>query len=275
MTEILKDQAIALPPLNRLLARRLIQSTRVYQLLKGYRNLPPADLERLEEIIIGLSQLVTDFPEIAELDINPLILQEERFFTVDACVLVKSYDVLSPLHLAISPYPNHYERKAVTQGGLGLFVRPIKPEDEPLLAEMFHTLSPKSVFYRFFHIVKNLLHKVLARFTQIDYDRDVVLVALKTETTGGKMIGVCCLTLIPGTRKEELGIVVGDLWQGKGVGATLLENCIAIAKERGLESVWGLVLAENTNMLSLAREQGFTIQFAEAGQYEIRISLKE
>ena len=276
MTEILKDQAIALPPLNRLLARRLIQSTRVHQLLKGYRNRPPADLKRLEAIIIGLSQLVTDFPEIAELDINPLVLKEDRFCAVDARVLVKSSAVQSPLHLVISTYPNQYERKANTRGGLKLFVRPIKPEDKSLLAELFHSLSQKSVFYRFFHMVKNLPHKVLARFTQIDYDRDAVLVALKAENTGEKMIGVCRLTQIPGSRKAELGIVVGDPWQGKGVGATLLENCIPIARKRGIESVWGLVLAENTTMLSLAREQGFTIQkTADADQYEIKISLKD
>ena len=125
-------------------------------------------------------------------------------------------------------------------------------------------------------MVKKLPHKVLARFTQIDYDQDMVLVALKAEKGSEKMIGVCRLIQVPGSRKAELGIVVGDPWQGKGVGANLLENCIPIARERGIESIWGLVLAENTTMLSLAREQGFTVQkIAEVDQYEIKISLKK
>jgi acetyltransferase len=164
----------------------------------------------------------------------------------------------------------------VTRGGLNIFVRPIKPEDEPLLLELFHTLSPKSIFQRFSRMITNLPHKILARLTQIDYDQDAVLVALMAEKTGEKMIGVCRLTQVPGSRKAELGIVVGDPWQGKGVGATILENCIPIARERGIESIWGLVLAENTTMLSLAREQRFTIKKSvRADQYEITINLKK
>ena len=178
MTEVLKDHAIALPPLNRLLARRLIESTRVYKLLKGYRNRPPADLLLLEEILIRLSQLVTDFPEIAELDINPLILDQDGACAVDCRVLLRPADRPSPQHLVISPYPNQYEKTLVSRGGIPLRIRPIKPEDAPLLEDLFRVLSTRSIYYRFFRPLKEIPADLLVRFTQIDYDRDVALVAI-------------------------------------------------------------------------------------------------
>jgi acetyltransferase len=184
MTEILRDQALALCPLNRLLARRLMENTRVFQLLTGYRNRPPANLEKLEEILLRLSQLVTDFPEIVELDINPLILTGEQVCAVDARVVVQASAVPSPMHLVISPYPNQYEVRTTTKDGAPLLVRPIKPEDAPLLVELFQTLSPRSVFFRFFSPLKTLPPEVLARFTQIDYDRDMALVAIEPTETG-------------------------------------------------------------------------------------------
>lgn len=275
MTEILQDQAIALPPLNRLLARRLMESTRVYQLLKGYRNRPPANLERLEEILIGLSQLVTDFPEIAELDINPLILMENEPYAVDARVIIKPSDTPSPLHLVISPYPNQYEITTTTKGGLKLFIRPIKPEDAPLLVDFFNTLSPEAIYYRFFSPLKSLSHKMLVLFTQIDYDRDMALVAIDNTQPKEKILGVARLMSKPGGVKPEFAVVVGDRWQGKEIGATLMEHLIAIAKERDIESLWGLVLAENTHMLALARKLGFSIsRIPGENQYELKIDLR-
>ncbi len=156
MTEVLKDHAIALPPLNRLLARRLIESTRVFNLLKGYRNRPPADLLLLEEILIRLSQLVTDFPEITELDINPLIMDPKGAWAVDCRVLIVPSDVPSPNHLVISPYPNQYEKTLVSRGGIPLMVRAIKPEDAPLLKDLFRVLSTRSIYYRFFRPLKEI-----------------------------------------------------------------------------------------------------------------------
>jgi acetyltransferase len=275
MTEILKDQDIALPPLNRLLARRLIERTRVYKLLKGYRNRPPANLEVLEEILIRLSQLVTDFPQITELDINPLIFSEDKAYALDARVIVRHSPTPSPLHLAISPYPNHYEVTTTTKGGLEIFIRPIKPEDEPLLVELFHALSQESIYFRFFTPLRSLSHKTLAYLTQIDYARDVVLVALEKKEEDERILGVCRLTRIPGTARAEAAVVVGDPWQGKGIAAELFERCIAIAKERGLESLWGLVLVENTTTLTLARKLGFTItRSADYKEYEVRMDLR-
>ncbi|MGB6281839.1 MAG: acetate--CoA ligase family protein, partial [Syntrophobacteria bacterium] len=170
LTELLKDWSIGLPPLNRSLARKLMESTRAYSLLKGYRNKPGANLALLEEMIIRLSQLLEDFPEIVELDMNPVIVNEGRPCAVDARVILKPSEVPAPLHLVISPYPAQYESQTVVKDGLAVFIRPIKPEDAPALLDLFHALSPTSVYYRFFSPMKSLSASMLARFTQIDYD---------------------------------------------------------------------------------------------------------
>jgi acetyltransferase len=190
LTELLKDWAIGLPPLNRSLARKLMESTRAYSLLKGYRNKPGANLVLLEEMIIRLSQLVEDFPEIIELDMNPVIINEGRPIAADARVIFRPAEVSAPLHLVISPYPTQYEYREVIKDGLAVFIRPIKPEDAPSFLDLFHTLSPTSVYYRFFSPMKSLSAPMLARFTQIDYDREIALVALQEERPEGKMLGV-------------------------------------------------------------------------------------
>jgi acetyltransferase len=275
MTEILKDRAIALPPMNRLLARRLMQGTRVYRILKGYRNRPAANLERLEEILIRLAQLVTDFPEVEELDINPMILIGDQALAVDARVIVKPSQISSPHHLVISPYPNQYETTATTKGGLELFIRPIKPEDAPLLVDLFHSLSQRSIYYRFFSPLKSLPPEMLARFTQLDYDRDMALVAFDKTHLGEKMLGVARFMGYPGGKRGEIALAVGDPWQGKGVGVMLLKRLMAIAKERGMESLGGPVLEENTHMLGLARKLGFEVSRAPGERvYEIKMDLK-
>lgn len=276
MTEILEDRAIALPPLNRLLAYRLIENTRVYRLLQGYRSQPAVDMVLLEEILVRLSQLVTDFPEIQELDVNPLIPVEGKVIAVDARVIVAPSSVPSPLHLMISPYPDRYERTSITKGGLEIFIRPIKPEDAPLLVELFNTLSPTSIYYRFFRPLKYLSHEMLARFTQIDYDRDMALIALQRVGDEEKMLGVARLISDPDLTKAEFSIVVGDPWQGKGVGAKLLEQLVEIGSEHDLDFLWGIVLPENTNMIALGRKVGFSVsRVPQSSDYELRIDLKQ
>ncbi len=273
LTEILKDRAITLPPLNRLLARRLMEETRVFRLLQGYRNRPAANLVLLEEIIIRLAQLVIDFPEITELDINPLITVGDGACALDARVLLTLSPVSSD-HLVISPYPSHYEWRLQTHGGMEAFVRPIKPEDAPLLLDLFGILSSTTIYYRFFSPLRALPPEMLARFTQIDYDRDICLVALDTGGTRERMLGVARCMSDPDVTKAEFAILVGDPWQGKGVGAALLEKCIDIARERGIRTIWGKVLAENTTMLELGRRLGFKVnRDPETGQFELRIQL--
>lgn len=276
MTEILKDRSIALPPLNRLLARRLMENTRVYKLLRGYRNRPAANLVLLEEILIRLSQLVTDFPEIHELDINPMILQGDRAFAVDARVLITSSEVPSPMHLVISPYPNQHEYRTTTGEGVDIFVRPIKPEDAPLLVDLFDSLSPRSIYYRFMSPIKSLSHKMLARFTQIDYDREIALVAIQETDGTERMLGVARVMTAPGEEESEFAILVGDVWQGKGIGAELLQRCLDISKEQGIRKVKGFVLAENRNMLALGRKIGFKMErIPGAAEYELSLDLSK
>jgi acetyltransferase len=275
LTEVLKDRAIGLPPLNRSLARRIMEGTKAYSLLQGFRNLPAANLELLEEMIIRLAQLVTDFPEIAELDINPVIVNEGKPYAVDARVILKPFDVVSPLHLVISPYPAQYESRALTKGGLSVFIRPIKPEDAPLLVKLFNTLSPTSIYYRFFSPMKVLPHSMLARFTQIDYDREIALVALDANRREERMLGVARVMGDPDGKRAEFAVLVGDPWQGRGVGAELLEKCLQVSRERGIEIVWGNVLRENTHMQALARKFGFrAVRTDEPGELELTIDLR-
>jgi acetyltransferase len=275
ITEILQDRAIALAPLNRLLARRLMESTRVYQVLKGYRNRPPANLELLEEILIRLSQLVTDFSEIEELDINPMILLEDRASTVDARVILNPIQVAAPHHLVICPYPNQYETTGTTKSGLKIFIRPIRPEDAPLLQDLFNSLSQRTIYYRFFSQMKSLPSDMLVRFTQIDYDRDMALVAIDNSQSKEKILGVARLISDIGGVDADFAIMIADQWHGEGIGATLVKRLITIAKERKMESLYGLVLAENKQMLGLAQKLGFVISRSrdDFNQYEIKIDL--
>jgi acetyltransferase len=275
MAEVLEDRTIAIPPLNRLLAKRLLEGTKVSKMLKGYRNRPGANMELLEEILIRLSQLVIDFPEIIELDINPLITAGAQCIAADARIMVKPSAVPSPEHLVISPYPEHYEMQTTTSGGLKIFVRPIKPEDAPLLVDLFNSLSRQSVYYRFFSPMKSLPPDMLARFTQIDYGRDMALVALDVSSSSERMVGVSRLMSDPDGKRAEFSVVVGDPWQGKGIGVALAEALLNIARKRGIECLWGMVLAENTQMLTLGKHLGFSIsRDVPSDQYKLEIDLK-
>jgi len=272
--EIFRDCAPALPPLNRVLARQLIEASRAYQLLKGNQDQLPELLLLLEEILIRLSQLVTDLPEVVELEINPLIMHAHAAAAMSVRVAVEPTDVAAPQHLVISSYPSQYEMETVTKGGMEIFLRPIKPEDAPLLVELFHSLSPTSVYYRFFSPIPELPLSMLTRFTQIDYDRDIVVVASKQTSSGEKILGVSRLMSDPDVTSAEFAIAVGDAWQKEGVGAALLEHSIHIAKERGLQFIWGIVLPQNKGILALARSHGFVVKkMGGSKDYEVRIDL--
>jgi acetyltransferase len=275
LTEVIHDSVIALPPLNRLLARRLIEETKVYQILKGFRTLPAANLELLEEILIRLAQLITDFAEIEELDINPLFVTDDGFRAVDARVRLKRVEVRAPMHLVISPYPDRYETQATTRGLIKILIRPIRPEDAPLMTELFDSLTARSIYQRFLSPMKRLPSSMLARFTQIDYDREIALVAFREEKPREQMMGISRVIIEHNLKNAEFSVLVGDAWQGKGVGAELLKNSLRIARERGIESIWGLVLTENIQMLALARKLGFKMhRVPESNTYELRIDLK-
>ncbi len=273
--ELLKDRAVGFPPLNHVLARRMMEETRIYQLLKGFRNCPPANINMLVEILIRLSQLAIDFPEIAELDINPVVVGGGEICAADARVLLAQPSREAPYHLIISPYPARFETRTVSAGLVNIFIRPIRPEDAGALEELFHTLSSRSIYYRFFTPLKALPPNMLARLTQIDYDREIALVAMSESTSEEKMLGAARVITDWSQKGGEFSVLVGDPWQGKGIGAELLSRCLAIAKQRGLETVHGVVLSENTQMLRLAKKLGFRIhRVADVNEYDLDIDLR-
>jgi acetyltransferase len=252
-----------------------MKKTKLYTLLKGFKNYSPCNLTLLEEILIRLAQMVIDFPEIEEIDINPLIVTENDIRVKSARVVLSSPVIKAPYHLVISPYPNQYETRTVHDGIGELFIRPIRPEDAPLLVQLFESLSKQSVYFRFFSPLKMLPPNMLARFTQIDYDREIALVALWGTEPNEKMLGVArVITDIYNRKNAEFSVVVGDLWQGKGIGAELLKQCLLISKERGIKTVRGVVLPENTQMLALGKKLGFTAKkMIGESEYELNIDL--
>ncbi|MBW1813579.1 MAG: bifunctional acetate--CoA ligase family protein/GNAT family N-acetyltransferase, partial [Deltaproteobacteria bacterium] len=231
MTEVFKDQAIALPPLNRLLARRLMESTRVYQMLKKEIGVSFKNLDFIEEILVRFSQLIVDFSEIKEIDINPIMIIGNHAYAVDASVIIKPSSQPSTQRLVISPYPNQYEEFVSTKGGIDLFIRPIRPEDAPLLVALFNSMSKKSVYNRFFMHLKSLTQKMIVSLTQIDYDNDMALVAFDRMGKEIKIVGIARFMNKPGETEPGFAVTVGDPWQGKGIGRALMKSLLAIAKE--------------------------------------------
>ncbi len=275
-TEIVKDRELGLPPLNRLLARRLIENTSASKLLKGYRNRPPANMESLEELLIRVSQLMTDFPQIAELDMNPVIVKDGKPYTVDARIQLKKTAKKSPMHLVISPYPAEYEFHERTENHRNILIRPIKPEDADLFKDLFDVLSSTSVYYRFFNAVKELSPSMLARFTQIDYDRQIALAALDEDSNEERMFGVARVIADPDGKTGEFSVLIGDPWQSEGIGGRLLGRVLQIAQERGLKTVWGTVLRENRGMTALAEKLGFAGRAGrEADELKLTIDLDD
>jgi acetyltransferase len=265
-TEVLQDTAVDLPPLNLLLARRLIEKTRVSKVLLGFRHIPPADLEALGEILVRVSQLVTDFPEIVELDINPLFFSNGRFVGVDARLVIEPTTVPAPRHLIIAPYPNQYQSHWMMRDGTPVLLRPMKPEDESLVSDFLARCSEETVYFRYFRLIKKWTHEMLIRFTQNDYDREIGLMAIGEPPGPEVMLGVSRLVMTADRATAEFAVIVADLWQGKGLGPKLVEGVIAIAREQGVRLLWGEVLAQNQPMLEVVKRLGFKLKKDAAGQ---------
>ncbi len=259
LTEVLQDVMVDLPPLNLLLARRMIEKTRVAKMLQGYRNLPPANLDHLSEILVRVSQLVTDFPEISELDINPLSVVGGRVVGVDARMVLAPSAVPAPRHLIIAPYPNQYERHWMMRDGTPLLLRPIKPEDESLVSDFYGKCSEETIYFRYFRHIKKWSHEMLIRFTQNDYDRELGLMAIGQPPGPEVMLGVSRLVMDAHRETAEFAVIVADRYQGKGLGPKLLEEVIGIAKENEVKLLWGEVLSSNKTMLDLVKRLGFTL----------------
>ncbi|MFH1136423.1 MAG: GNAT family N-acetyltransferase [Pseudomonadota bacterium] len=261
--EAAADVAAGLPPLNRLLAGRMIEETRVFSLLKA-AGFDPA---LVEELLARLSHLTVDFPQIVDLRINPLALVGTQALVLEARVEVETSPVPAPLHLVVSPYPDQYETTETTKGGLRIHIRPIRPEDGPLMEELFGTLSDRSIYLRFCRAVRSLSPEMLARFTQVDYDREIALAALDADSPTERMLGVARAICSPDDQTAELAVVVGDPWQGRGVGACLFQRCMEIALEKGRRRLFAFILAENRVMKSLVRKLGWECARTEDGEY--------
>jgi acetyltransferase len=272
-TEVLQDTAVDLPPLNLLLAQRLIEKTKVFQVLKGYRNIPAANLEELGEILVRVSQLVTDFPEIVELDINPLFVRKGSFVGVDARLIIEPAAVPAPRHLIIAPYPNQYESHWMMRDGTPVLLRPMKPEDEPLVSDFLAKCSEETIYFRYFRLIKTWTHEMLIRFTQNDYDREIGLMAISQPPGPEVMLGVSRLVMAADRSGAEFAVIVADPWQGKGLGPKLVEGVIDIAREQGVKVLWGEVLAQNQPMIEMVRRLGFTLKKDAEGQ-TVRAEMK-
>jgi len=276
LTEIFQDTAMGLPPLNRALARQMIEKTKISKALNGFRNIKSVSIPALEELLIRTARLVTDFPEITALDINPLMVEKGKLTAVDARVLITPATTPSPMHLVISSYPWQYESRNTTVDGHEFFVRPIRPSDADLLIDHFFSLSKRSVYMRFFSPLKKISKGMLIRFTQIDYDREVALVALMGTGRNKKIVGVCRIIAYPDGTQAEFAMAISDEWQGRGMGAGLLKQCLKIARHKGIKRVIGLVLAENTQMLKLGKKLGFNIQrVPDSSEYELVIEYND
>jgi acetyltransferase len=277
--ELFKDAAIGIPPLNQTLARRIMEETKVYQLLKGYRNVPPANTKLLEEIMVRFSQMLVDFPQLKEVDINPLFIDEKEAFALDARVVIDKKRVFAKFvpheHLVISPYPKKYETLWKLRDGRTVLLRPIKPEDEPLWLEMFQNFSDESIRYRFFQIIKDTPHEIRVRYTNIDYDREIAIVAELTEEGRRKILGVVRLIIEPNGKAGEIAFIVADPWQGLGLGTKMVDYMIETCKERGLETIYGIVLPDNHRAINLMKKMGFNIQYLDGGTVKATLNLKE
>ena len=258
LVEILGDRAVGLPPINRSVANRMLSRTRAGKLIRQFRNMPAANQEALIQAMMRVSDMVSHLPEVIELDINPLIVDEQIALAVDARIKVGSSSNLMPYeHMAIHPYPSELEQTWQLASGLDVVIRPIKPEDAGIEQDFIRNLSAQSRFFRFMRAMQELTPDMLARFTQIDYDREMAFVALKKGPKGMVEFGVARYVTNPDWNSAEFALVVADEYQRKGVGTKLMQALMSTAKNRGLKILEGEILEQNRPMRSLVKKLGF------------------
>jgi len=266
LVEVYKDRSLGLPPLNTTLAQRMMEQTKVYKALKGVRGRKPVDLLALERLLVRFSQLVVEPNWIKEIDINPLLASSNGLVALDARVVLHDpqTDVSKLLEPAIRPYPTRYLHPWHAKDGTDVLIRPIRPEDEPMLVKFHETLSDRSVYFRYFHMIKlsqRIAHERLTRMCFIDYNREMALVAECREEKCGedRILGVSRLTKLHGTNEGEFAVVVSDNWQHQGIGTELLRRVIDFARDEKLSRVRADILLDNQDMQRIARNVGFTL----------------
>jgi len=270
MIELIADRAMELPPLNQFLARHMINRARVAEMLGEWRGAPAADIAALEAVLLRVSEMVCALPQLREMDINPVIVDEQGAVAVDARVVVDNATAApgSYSHLAILPYPAGDEREWPLKGGGLYHVRPIHPDDAQMLQALVRGLSAESRYFRFASSLPELPLRMLARFTLIDYDREMALVAVVKErvtaadggeTEAERIVGVSRFITNPDGTSCEFSLVVADDFAGRGLGSRLMLSIIEAARAKGLAEIMGLILTNNGPMLKLMVSLGFTV----------------
>jgi acetyltransferase len=263
LVEVFKDRALALPPLNTTLARRLMEQTKIFTALKGVRGRKPVDLAALEELLVRFSQLIVEQRWIAEIDINPLLASPEQLIALDARVVVYGKDVKKENlpQSAIRPYPQQLVQKWTMKDGNDVIIRPIRPEDEPLLIKFHQSLSERSVYLRYFQPLKltqRVAHERLSRICFIDYDREMVLVAEGPDNDGNpEILAVGRLSKLHGLDEGELAALATDEAQHKGLGTELYHRLIELARQENISKLVSNMLPENKEMRALCMKLGF------------------
>jgi acetyltransferase len=266
LVEVLRDRALGLPPLNATLARRLIERTHIFTALQGVRGRKAIDLLALEQLLVRFSQLVVEQPRIAEIDINPLLASPDRLIALDARVVLHSQDVKDHQlpRPAIRPYPAQYVTHLKLKDGTAVTIRPIRPEDEPLMQEFHQTLSEQTVYHRYFsqmRLEQRTAHERLLRICFIDYDREMALVVEKDRPTGQlEIIAVGRLSKLHFGNEAEFALVVSDRWQRHGIGHRLLNILVQVGRDEQLERITAVILADNIGMQRVARGAGFQLR---------------
>jgi acetyltransferase len=265
-----KEVSIGLPPLNQILARRLIENKEIYNGITKNTTLKT----KLEGILTRLSDLIIDFPEIKELDINPLIIQKNEVIAVDARISLDSNfykrEVGPHEHLVIAPYPSQYISRWKLKDGTPVLLRPVKPEDEELFKKLFLLLSPETMRFRFFQIIKDISHETMTRYCNIDYDREIAIIAELSEKEK-QIIGTVRLIVEPNKEKGEFAILVSDQWQGFGLGVKLVEYLHQLAEDMNLKQIYGYVIHDNYKMLKLMQKQMFKIERSDEDTYLVSL----
>ena len=258
--EVLGDRAVALPPLNHYLAENLINRTRAAKMLGAFRHMPPANQEALLNVLLRVSEMVCELPWLAEMDINPLLVDDNGALAIDARVAV---DFRVPAasryaHMAIHPYPYYLETKWQLPDATDITIRPIKPEDAELEQVFIRSLSEEAKYFRFMETLQELTPTMLVRFTQIDYDREMALMAVTESAGKEEELGIARYTTNPDAESCEFAIVVSDKWQHKGLGHKLMTALMDVARAKGLKRMEGEVIASNSTMLRLVTSLGFS-----------------
>ena len=261
--ELYKDTSMGLPPQNMALSQRIIENTKAYKLLQGFRGMPGVDLEQVQFLLVKFSYLLMDLPEIKEVDINPFAIDEHGGLALDAHIVLDEDYVSNPRrpydHLVICPYPTQYRKEIELKDGQKAILRPIRPEDEPMERAMFDHVSKQSIYFRFFSQSFDVSHQSLSRYTQIDYDREMALIALVEEGGEQKMAGVVRAVHDAWNETAEYAILVADPWQDKGLGTALTDFILEITRERGIQKIYAEVLHLNEVMSHVLKKRGFKV----------------